>query len=69
MTNTATLNTSGEEEEEGEEKVCKATNINFPLAAAATILCKVWDKNYWLPTMFFMDAARWGYTSAGLRYT
>ena len=46
MTNTATLITSDEEEEEGEEKVCKAKNINFPLAVAATILCKVWDKNY-----------------------
>ena len=47
MTNTATLNTSEEEEgEEGEEKVCKAKNINLPLAVAATILCKVWDTNY-----------------------
>ena len=47
MTNTATLNTlDKEEEEEGEEKVCKSKNINLPLAVASTILCKVWDKNY-----------------------
>ena len=64
MTNTATLNTSeeeeGEEGEEGEEKVCKAKNINLPLAVAATVLCKVWDTNYWLPTMFFYGCCALG---------